>query len=278
MIGLVKRALIVFFTSVMIAGCTTQSAPVSPQPLSPQLLSDRPVNLSFDQSTGSSHANPLNVISGRLLPVVNKEKNAITAWRVVGEIFNGGDAVVQNAQTVMDVSASKDNEKHRSIIPDPVQPGGFIPLSPNEREVYDVVILDPSGVGNASIGMTISDPGPGAPVRLDISNLGFVKKDLSNGSEYHVNGTIRNDTTSPVKDLIVRYWAVLELPEMPSGSKTKDEVVGVGTFRAQQDVLAPQEERDFDAIFEPLSASDAEHIASTSAELSALGMGTPIKL
>ena len=63
---------------------------------------------------------------------------------------------------------------------------------------------------------------------------------------------------------------------MPQGAKTNDEVVAVGTWKGQQDVLEPGEEREFTAVLSPLSSFDEERIAAGSAELSAMGMGAMV--
>jgi len=233
-------------------------------------LNLEPPQLSFQSGQKSrSPAGSLMVASGRFLPVTNKDGQSIVAWRLVGEIYNGQEKVLKNGQMILEII---DNDNTRTLLPSPIQPGGFIPVNSQERSVYDVLISEPTTAQTLSIGIRKLDQ-PNDLIRLTVTDSEFVRQ----GDKYLVRGTIVNDRDQPVVGLLVRFWAVVDQDQIPEGAKTADQVVAVGTWQAAQDILAPSQSRYFEAKLVPLTPSDRDQMTTATPGLSVFAAATPLK-
>lgn len=237
----------------------------------------------------------INVISGRLLAVRDKD-GRVVSWRLVGEVVNIGEKLVEAGQIVVGVTSQ--DSKERTLIADQVQPGEFIPIKVGERSVYDVLVVPTEEASRVSVGLRIME---GSLLeRIEVDDLKFVKKHVPTPTPvsenrtasssataqpqttntkssprvaYWVSGIVHNSSSVAVKDITVRFWAVVQLPEVPEGAKTRDEVVAVSTWRSQQEVLFPSQKRSFAAQLFPLTLEDEQKMVTQSVELSAVAGG-----
>ena len=261
-----------------------QNINLSGESLAPDITP--PVSVSVE-SKSSKSASGVVVASARLVAVTDKDGKSIVGWRMVGEIANIGSARIDDGQMVVNLVTVSGNEP-RTIIPDEVQPVGFIPLLSGERGVYDVVVSNPEPSSSLSVGfrpITSKED----KIRLEVGDLIFVKvpkvsevsevseateagevSDLAERSDtsyrFLVRGKLINNLDIPVKDLVVRYWAVAAIDG-------KEEVIAVGTWRTAQEVLDSGRSRKFELELSPLTARDQDILVAGKAGLLAIGMG-----
>lgn len=293
---MIRSIIILIAISTFLSGCNSRDGvaigqldELGVQSSEKKDLSPSEAKLSLDRKAGNEAGQRIAVLSGRLVPVADNEKKEIVGWRVLGELLNTSNDEVPNAQIFVNMFSSAPTgtettvqaELKKTVMPDWAQSGGFFPIRPNERSVYDVFLSRESVIEEVSMNVAIREQKEQIDTalrRLEIKNLSLVQKsipkqsqeaDASSSSDvqyqqqYIVRGTLKNDLSVPVKDLLVRFWM-----------SENTQVIAVGTWRASQDVLAPSEIRAFESELTPLTQADIELVASSSAVISAMGAGT----
>lgn len=232
--------------------------------LSGQSLAPDGLDFSSEKPKGST-AN-VSVISARMIPVADKEGKTVVGWRIVGELANTGTQSVPAGQIIVGLTPEGGGQE-RTLLPEPTQPGGFLPISPNERAVFDVILSSPESSSKMTVGLR--QAGDAELKRLTVSDLEFVKRTSGGAPVFVVRGRITNTTSAPVRDILVRFWATVHTDVPAADAKSREEVVAVGTWRAPQEVLASSQARDFETELTPLTLGDRDLMASGSASLSA---------
>lgn len=222
------------------------------------------------------------VASGRIIPVADKDGKQIVGWRILGEIYNGTQKLVENAQMLVELV--QNDSKTKNILPQSVQSGGFIPLKSGDRGVYDILIaassLEDAGesfsADRISIGVRrLADPAD--LVRLDVKDLKFTPVAADSGTIYKVTATIVNNTKSAVVGPLLRFWAVVDRGIVPQGARTADQVVAVATWESPQEILSSGQSKKLETFLSPLTQSDRQLMATQSAQLSALAAAKILK-
>lgn len=265
-----------------------------------------PPAINFSEGGTEKSEEGVRIISGRLIPVADKEGKTIVGWRIIGELYNDSEQVFDNGQIMIGIR----RPENRILLAQAVQFGGFLPVAAGERMVYDTLIGNPPAGGeNITVGARkVAETNP--YIRIEAENLKFkrVAYNIYNGyrnyknyiikpvfaqevststadegdlnsSKFTVSGTIRNSVSKPVTDLLVRYWVVSENPASKGETLRggiSEEVVAVGTWQAPQDVLSPGQTRDFEIQVTALTGADKEKLESGEIGLSAAAAGRPL--
>lgn len=232
----------------------------------------------FDKLSGDLKKDTPQVVSGRLLPVVDREGKTVVGWRIVGEIYNPGSELINQAAIFIGIK-NVDSEE-QTILPDEVQTGGFLPIQPGARSVYDVLINGAYQAQSISIGVKIlsSDQDQKQPAKFKISLENIQFKQLDDKSGFSIKADVVNTSGKTLKKPTVRMWAVVDQGQIPAGAKTSDEVVAVNTWQSGQEVLNPGQRRPLEATLLPLSNRDSQLIATMSAQLSIEAIGEELEL
>lgn len=247
------------------------------------------VSLNASGHSNPSDASGLLVISGRIIPVADKDGKQIIGWRMLGEIYNSTKELVENAQMLVELAQSDSQVKN--ILPESVQSGGFIPVKSGERGVYDILIaasaLEEPGesfvADRISIGVRPASPAGGRLpdsselLRLDTADLKFTPVAADSGTVYKVTGAIINNSKSAAVGPLIRLWAVVDRGETPQGARTADQVVAVATWESPQEILSSGQSKKFEISLAPLTQNDRELMATQSAQLSALAAAKLLK-
>lgn len=235
----------------------------------------------FDRFDPSDRS-PLLVASGRIIPVADKDGTQIVGWRILGEIYNGTQELVENAQMLVELVQS--DSKTKNILPESVQSGGFIPLKSGDRGVYDILIAASSlaepgesfAADKISIGVRRLTETTEL-VRLDVWDLKFTPVVSDAGTTYKVTAAIVNNLKTPIVGPLLRFWAVVDSGEIPQGARTADQVVAVATWASPQEILASGQSKKLETTLTPLTQNDRELMATSSAQLSALAAAKLLK-
>lgn len=250
----------------------------------PELPGVKTPAIDFNRSSRSSpsdRSSPL-VASGRVVPVADKDGKYIVGWRILGEIFNGRQELLENAQILVELAQNDSNIKN--ILPESVQSGGFIPLKSGERGVYDILIAastlaeagEEFSADRISIGVRRLTETTEL-VRLDAKDLKFTPVAAETGTIYKINATIVNNLKTPIVGPILRFWAVVDRGEVPQGARISDQVVAVATWESPQEILAAGQSKKLETSLSPLTQSDRQLMATSSAQLSALAAAKILK-
>lgn len=247
----------------------------------PELPGIKPPAITFGTSGTSGTSVPL-VASGRIVPVADKDGKQIVGWRILGEIYNGTQELVKNAQILVELAQSDSSIKN--ILPESVQSGGFIPLKSGERGVYDVLVAASSlreagesfSADRISIGVRRLAESTEL-VRPDVKDLKFTPVVSADGTIYKINATLINNLKTPIVGPILRFWAVVDRGEIPQGARTADQVVAVATWESPQEILAAGQSKKLETTLSPLTQSDRRLMATQSAQLSALAAAKILK-
>lgn len=203
----------------------------------------------------------------RIVPVADKEGKSIVGWRIIGELFNNSKQLLDNGQILLIAQNNTAGATPRTLLPQPAQPGGFLPVPAHERAAFDEFISSDANLENSSLNIgfrAVSEPNQ--LLYLDVENMKFNRQKQNDGSvKYFIAGQVINNLSKSVVGPLVRFWAVLN-----------DQIVALSTWQAAQEILAPGQTKTFETELMPLTAIDRDLMASGSAELSALGAGKPL--
>lgn len=306
LMGLMRRVSLMAAAALWLSGCTKPQAGSNGRESqsglqnaaeAPSSASNFSADINFPELTPPAFVQPggnsagqagkeARVLSGRLIPMADKEGKTVVGWRVIGELYNDGQQLFDNGQIMIGIG-------DRVLLAEPVQPGGFLPIAVGERMVYDTLIGEAFRSENVTISIRKVDTA-NPYIIIGVENIKFKKSGSSvilksesasdEGSssprgvgeagasavpapapKFTVSGTIRNITGKSVTGLMVRFWVV-------SG----EEVIAVGTWQAAQDVLASGQTRDFEAEITALTGVDQEKLGTGEVGLSAAGAGKPL--
>lgn len=203
----------------------------------------------------------IKVLSGNFFPVKGQDGKSVVGVRLIGEIQNTGEEVIEDVSSV--VRFFDVNEKEVGVKVSEFFPGfEFLPIEPGKVGLFDLFISEPPASERTQFLMEIKKPKEQKKkVALQFVTKQVVEREQEVAQQQEQQlpgstpsaqstqkvkylscfGSFFNDQKMPIKDTVVLIWV----------KNKEDKVFGYGMKKFTQDLLLPGKSQDFEINFLP---------------------------